>query len=295
MNGTHVCVDGVLFDAAVPQLLVTDRGFPLGDAVFETLRARAGKPIEIGEHVARLSHALELLEIPVVADLGLRLERWIADLLTADGLAGPRDDAAVRVTISRGAAPGRGVLPPDGLAATIVVQAWPMAPPPRAWLVDGLQLTISSVRRDPENPMAAITSTSRADSVFARLEARRAGADDALFLTTDGYLAEATSANLFVVHDRRLRTPSLDCAVLPGTTRGWLLQWAGQAGLRPEETFLTSRDLAEADEAFLSSSIAGVLPVTRFEGRAIGGGVPGPWTRRARADREACFGAEGAA
>jgi branched-subunit amino acid aminotransferase/4-amino-4-deoxychorismate lyase len=132
-----------------------------------------------------------------------------------------------------------------------------------------------------------LKTTSRADFVVARLEARDAGADDALFLTIDGFLSEATSANLFLVRGDELATPSLACAILAGTTRDWILGWAAGAGLRPTEGLLTSRDLHEADEAFLSSSVAGILPVTRFEGEPIGDGRPGPWTLRARADREA--------
>ena len=89
-----------------------------------------------------------------------------------------------------------------------------------------------------------------------------------------------------------LATPSLECAILPGTTRSWLLGWGERVGLRPVEGHLRRADLAAADEAFLSSSVAGILPVTRFEGAPIGDGRPGPWTRRARADREALF-AEG--
>jgi branched-chain amino acid aminotransferase len=151
----------------------------------------------------------------------------------------------------------------------------------------GLHLVVSSVRRDPENPLNALKTTSRADYVYARIEARTAGADDALFLTVDGYLSEATSANVFIVRGDELATPALACAILPGTTRDWILRWGSTAGLRPVEGWLTARDLAEADEAFLSSSVAGILPVTRFAGEAIGTGRPGPWTMRARDDREA--------
>jgi branched-subunit amino acid aminotransferase/4-amino-4-deoxychorismate lyase len=92
-----------------------------------------------------------------------------------------------------------------------------------------------------------------------------------------------------MVADGRLITPSLACGILEGTTRAWLLGWGERAGLRPDEGLFTTRHLAEADEAFACSSVAGVVPVTRFEGRPIGDGRPGSWTRRARADREACF------
>jgi branched-chain amino acid aminotransferase len=168
-----------------------------------------------------------------------------------------------------------------------VIQAWPVVPPPRGHLEEGLRLVASAVRRDPTNPLAALKTTSRADYVYARLEARAAGADDALFLTIDGHLSEATTANVFLVRGTELATPSLDCAILPGTTRDWLLAWADRAGLRAAETLLTPEDLATADEAFLSSSVAGVLPVTAWNGGPIGDGRPGRWTRRAREDREA--------
>ena len=83
-----------------------------------------------------------------------------------------------------------------------------------------------------------------------------------------------------------MRPLALDCAILPGTTRSWLLRWAASVGLRPVEGWLTPDELATADEAFVCSSVAGILPVTRFNGHSVGDGVPGPWTRRARADRE---------
>jgi branched-chain amino acid aminotransferase len=293
---THVWVDGRLEPADGPHLSVFDRGFQLGDGIFETLRARGGRPAELEEHVARLRRSAEGLSIPLPGDVGERLAAAIAELLAAEGLDGPDGDASIRITVSRGPFRGRGLLPPDEHPApTIVVQAWRVVTPPASHLEIGLHLVASSVRRDPENPLSAFKTTSRADYVYARLEARTAGADDALFLTTDGFLSEATSANVFLVRagmdGRELATPALACAILPGTTRSWILRWADGAGLRPTETWLTTADMAAADEAFLSSSVAGILPVTRCEGEPIGEGRPGPWTMRARADREAFLGA----
>ena len=293
MSG-HVWVDGRLLPATGPHLSVFDRGFQLGDGVFETLRARGAHPTEMTEHVARLRHSAAGLDIPLPDDIGSRLAAGIAELLAADGLDGPAGDATVRITVSRGPFRGRGLLPPDeDVEATIAIQAWPVIPPRADHLERGLHLVASAIRRDPSNPIATLKTTSRADYVYARLEARRAGADDALFLTTDGHLSEGTTANIFLVRQAaddgavELATPSLDRAILPGTTRSWLLGWGLRVGLRPLEGWLTREDLAAADEAFLSSSVAGILPVTRFEGAPIGGGLPGPWTMRARADREA--------
>jgi branched-chain amino acid aminotransferase len=166
-----------------------------------------------------------------------------------------------------------------------------VTPAPTGHLETGLALVASAVRRDPGNPIVTLKTTSRADYVYARLEARRAGADDALFLTVSGHLSESTTANVFLVRRAadgvtELATPALDCAILPGTTRSWLLRWAASVGLRPVEGWLTPDELATADESFVCSSVAGILPVTRFNGHPIGDGRPGPWTRRARADRE---------
>ncbi len=297
MNVTNIWIDGVLAPADGAHVSAFDRGFQLGDGVFETLRAHGNHPTELPEHIARLRGSAQGLGIDLPPDLEDVLARAVADLLAAEGLDGPTGDASIRITVTRGAFRGRGLLPADEeVPATIVVQAWPVPPPPAGHLENGLHLITSAVRRDPENPLAALKTISRADYVYARLEARRAGADDALFLTVDGFLSEATSANLFIVADGRLRTPALACAILPGTTRSWILRWGANLGLDPEEGWLTTRDLAEADEAFVCSSVAGILPATRFDGHPIGDGEPGPWSHRARVDREAFIagGAEGA-
>ncbi len=290
----HVWVDGRVLPADGAHLSVFDRGFQLGDGIFETLRVRSSHPTELSQHIARLRRSAAGLDIPLPDDLEHRLTAGIADLLAAEGLDGPAGDASVRITVSRGAFRGRGLLPPDEIVeATLAIQAWPVDAPRPDHLLHGLHLIASAVRRDPANPLATLKTTSRADYVYARLEARRAGADDALFLTIDDHLSEGTTANIFLVRRAikdgvpELATPSLVCAILPGTTRSWLLAWGPRVGLRAFEGLLTRADLAAADEAFLSSSVAGVLPVTRFEGVPIGDGLPGPWTRRARADREA--------
>ncbi len=213
----HVWIDGRIVSAEGPHLSAFDRGFQLGDGVFETLRVRGGHPTELEEHTARLRRSATGLGIVLAAELETTLAGGIADLLAAEGMGGPDGDASVRITISRGAFTGRGLLPPDeDVAPTAVIQAWPVVPPPAGHLERGLHVIVSAVRRDPENPLAALKTTSRADYVYARIEARGAGADDALILTVDGFLSEATTANVFLVRGERLATPSLACAILPG-------------------------------------------------------------------------------
>ena len=286
LAGHHVWVDGNLLAADAPHLSAFDRGFQLGDGVFETLRVRGGHPTELTEHLARLRRSADGLEIALPASLEIDVAGGIDAVLRAESLSGPDGDASVRITVSRGTSAGRGLLPPGSIDATIVIQAWPVVPAPAAQLARGLHLIVSSVRRDPESQLVGLKTTSRADYVFARLEAQRADGDDALFLTTDGHLSEATSANVFLVRGSELATPALGCAILAGTTRSWIIAWAARVGLTAVESWLTTADLVGADEAFLCSSVAGILPVTKLDGAAIGTGRPGPWTTRARADRE---------
>ena len=287
-------VDGVLLAADARHISAFDRGFQLGDGVFETLRAAGGRVTELAEHTARLRGSADGLAIELPDDLDTRLVTGIDNLLAAEGLGGPNGDASVRITVTRGPWMSRGLLPaPDErLMATIVIQAWPVTAAPGTTPAHGISAVSSRVRRDPGNPLATLKTTSRADYVYAKLEARRAGADDALFFTVDGHLSEATSANVFLIRRAadgvlELATPSLTCAILAGTTRSWILRWAASVGLRPHEGQLTRADLAAAEEVFLTASVAGVVPVVRLDGQLVGDGQPGPWTLRARANREA--------
>ncbi len=279
-------VDGSLVAATRPVLLVGDRGFQLGDGVFETLRVRRGVAIELGLHLARLREGLGVLAIPVPWS-DEQLDAAIAAVVAENAPV----DATVRITVTRGAPAARGLLPGGwrGLRPTVAVQAWPHVPPAVELLRRGVRLITWSGRRDPGHPLAAVKTISRADHVHAKLEAERAGADDALTLTLDGHVAEATTSNLAILAAGRLLTPPLAAGILAGTTRDWLLRPEGAASLAlpAAEAWLTPADVMAADEVLLCSSVAGALPVVSLDGVAITGGIPGPWARRLREAREA--------
>jgi branched-chain amino acid aminotransferase len=293
-GGHSVWLDGSLVHARGPHLSVTDRGFQLGDGLFETARARRGIVIELDEHLERLRAGCQVLGLNLsVSDE--QLADGCAELLAAEGLAGagaagddPVGDAAIRITVSRGPLERRGLLPPgfEDLVATIVIQAWPYVATTPELLERGVRAVTSTIRRDPASPLAGVKTTSRADYVYARLEAARAEADDALFLTLDGRLSEATAANLFVIAGPTLATPPLSAAILVGTTRTWLLAHAEQLGLTTAEVDLRPAGLLAADEAFLTGSVAGLVPLVALDGRPIGTGRPGSRTRALRAARE---------
>lgn len=284
--GPVVWVDGRLQPADAPAVPVADRAFQLGDGVFETLRVRRGVPIELHGHLRRLRAGLATLEIPLPWS-----DADVAAAITATVAVNAPADAAVRITVSRGAPASRGLLPAGwrDIRATLVVQAWPNPGVPAALLERGVRAIVSTARRDPASPLAGVKTVSRADYVWTKLEADRAGADDAISLTLDGHVAEATTASLALVIGDALRTPPLATGVLAGTTRDWLLGADGAAavGLAAGEAAFGLEELLGADEAILCSSVAGIVPLVEVDGRSIGDGRPGAWARRLRDAREA--------
>jgi branched-subunit amino acid aminotransferase/4-amino-4-deoxychorismate lyase len=251
-------------------------------------------PIEWAEHHERLQEGATALAIHLPPERILRA--GLAELLLAEHLDGPGDgrsvpgDAAVRITVSRGSLERRGTLPAgwEVAHATVAIQAWAHAPTSPELLARGVRAILSRVHRDPASPLAGIKATSRADYVYARLEAERAGVDEAIFPTLDGRISEATSANVFAIAGDRLLTPPVSAAILAGTTRTWLLADPSvrALGLEPVEADLRPGDLASADEAFLSSTVAGLVPLVALDGRPVGGGRPGERTLALRDTRE---------
>jgi branched-chain amino acid aminotransferase len=161
----------------------------------------------------------------------------------------------------------------------VVAVHGPPAFPPATYHA-GLAVRIASGRRNEHAMTAGLKTLAYTDSVAALAEARASGADDALFLDTAGHLSEGTSSNVFVVRGETLATPPLSCGALPGITRAAVAEVAAGLGLAVEERPVAPDELFAAGEAFLTSSLRGIAPVVRVDRRPLGGGVPGPVTRR---------------
>lgn len=260
---------------------VRDRGFTLGDGVFETMRLRGGRVFRLPAHRARLARGLAALAIPEPA----MLDRWIAAAVSTSN-SSMGGDAAMRVTVTRGVgAPG--LAPPRDVRPTVVVT---VGVPPR---VDpevyqrGLGSVVAQGRRNERAQTAGLKTTAYAEGVMALLEARRAGEDEAIFLDTQGRCSEATASNLFIWAEGHLLTPSVACGALPGITRAAVLELADALGWASAERPFAIDALYAADEAFLTSSLRGVVPLVRIEGRPIGRGGPGERTQRLMSAYEA--------
>lgn len=229
-----------------------DRGFTLGDGLFETMRVASGTVLRVQAHLARLAAGARVLGLPLpLPALDL------ADALAATAAANALTDGALRLTLTRGVGP-RGVLPPAAPVPTLVITAAPL-PPPAA---PARLVIVERTRRNEFSPLAQVKSLNYLDNILARQEAAARGADDGVLLNTRGEVAETSIANLFAVLDGALVTPPLAAGVLPGIMRAAVL--AQGAAERP----LTVADLARAEEIVLTSAL-GIRSVAALEGRDL--------------------------
>jgi len=244
-------LNGSLMEPEAARIAPGDRGFTLGDGLFETLRVKAGRIQRRDAHLARLARGAAVLALPLPA---LDLAAVLEEVRAANGL----EEGSLRLTVTRGEGP-RGVLPPPSPQPTVLVTAAPLASP----AAPARLILARRTRRNEFSPLAGVKSLNYLDNILARQEAAEAGADDAILLNTRGSVAETSIANLFAVIGGRLLTPLLTDGVLPGIMRAAVLALEGT-----EET-LTPADLARADEVLLTSSL-GIRSVALLEGRPLG-------------------------
>jgi branched-chain amino acid aminotransferase len=277
-----------LNDKFVPQeeavVSVFDHGFLYGDGVYETLRAYRGRVFQLAEHLARLERSASRIQL----HLPVSLER-LTDLVRESLSRNQLQEAYLRITVSRGAGE-IGLDPALCKSPTLVILAKPFQPYPESLYADGVSVIVAKTRRNlPEALPPQVKSLNFLNNILAKMEAKAAGAHEALMLNHQGELTEGTTSNLFVVQRGRVRTPAVECGILNGITRGLVLQLASELGLPSEETRLTVDDLLRADECFLTNTTQEVLPVTRVNGTMIGNGRPGEITRRLHASFRACL------
>jgi len=250
---------------------IDDRGFLLGDGLFETVLFKAGRPVLWEAHMARLTRGCLAIGLPPPDARRLEAEarRAVADRRLGSARA------AVRLTWTAGSG-GRGLGRPEPPTPRLVASA---AASPRP---DGpATVVVSKIRRNARSPSARLKSLGYLDNVLARREAEAAGADEALMLNTAGHAASAAAANLFWITDGRLHTPSLACGVLDGIMRAQVMAAA------PVEEVRASLDtLLQAEAAFLTNSLIGIRTIRLLAGRFL---QPHPIIGQLNADLEALF------
>lgn len=238
-----------------------DRGFLLGDGVFDTLVAFNGMPVEGERHLARLVEQAATIRIEIDA-ASIRAD-W------QRSLAG-KDFCIQRTTITRGASE-RGLWPDRVFVPTRALSVTPWTPS----LIQGsVALVTSAIRRNEQAPTSRLKSLSYLDNVLAAREAKERGVDDALLLNTRGSVACTTIANVFALTGMRLMTPPLSDGVLAGTMRALVLELAASVGLTADERTLTPSDLAAAGLLFVTNSVRFLRPVSSLDGKKWPGELP---------------------
>ena len=249
-----VWFNGAFVEGAL-RLDAHDRGFLLGDGVFETVSVINHKPLWLDDHVQRMARAATELGLPFNAEV---LFAALTEVLKKSAA----QCEVLRITLSRGKAE-RG-LAGDGTSPSLLITLDEFA---AKNLFQPCRLKVSQVRRNESAPSSRLKTLSYIDGIMAAREVA-ADADDALMLNTSGHVASSTVANIFVIHGDEVITPSLDQGILPGITRRILLD--KKLGLKPVERAVPLEDLVRADAVFLCNSLRFIRPVTTLNGEPLG-------------------------
>ncbi len=268
-------IDGKIIDGSDAVVSVMDHGFLYGDGVFEGIRITHGRVFRLDDHLARLENSAKLISLELPASVAELRE---ATLATAAAF-GERE-AYVRLIVSRGVGPF-GVDPTPCPEPRFICLVGSVVLYPEERRRQGLRLVTAAVRRpSPDVLDTRVKSLNYLNNIQAKLQAVRAGVDDALLLNQAGRVAEASVANVFCVRGGALATPALSEGPLGGITRDSVLKIAAAQGIEAREEPLTRYDLITADEVFLTGSGAGLIPVAELDGRVIGSADERPMLAR---------------
>jgi branched-chain amino acid aminotransferase len=271
LNGSVVHWNGQLVPADEARVSVFDAGFLYGDGIYETMRAYSGQAFALERHLQRLAHSAEAIR------LALPGSAEIAGAVTATIRANGLDSAVVRVTVTRGRLARRLDLSSCG-SPSVLVTAEPYDIARDLERRQGIAVISSRFLRLSGSPLAGVKSTNYQVSLFARNEAREAGAAEVLLPNESGDIVEAAAANVFAVEGGQLVTPPLRAGILGGITREIVLEIAARRGMVVTESTLSRERLATADELFLTGTTIQVAPIVQVDGVPAGDGRPGPVT-----------------
>jgi len=267
-----IYLNGQLIPRSKAKLSPFDHGFLYGYGLFETMRAYNGHVFRLDRHLARLRRSAQSLDLANRL-AAFDLEAACTKTLEANKLKGAR----LRLTVSA----GEGDMTPDPSTCsspTVLITAQNLVPLPAGKYETGFKAALSSLRRNSQSPLSRLKSTCYMENILARMAAKAAGCDEAIFLNEQGYLTEGSSTNIFLVSNGELITPCFESGVLPGITRDAVLEIARTSNIKATERWVQLNELIEAQEAFLTNSILELMPLVSVESRPIGTGKPGKLT-----------------
>jgi branched-chain amino acid aminotransferase len=262
-------VNGCFVPASQAAVSVGDLGLVRGYGVFDVLRTYNRVPFALRRHLERLQRSAQQIDLPLPATID-RLEQLVYECLARNAGIEPAVDVTVRLIVTGGSAAS--FMLPEGESSLMIIVA-PVRAVAAGYYSEGASLITVDIPRF----MPSVKSINYISAILGQKQARQAGAVEALYCTRDGIISECTTSNFFVVREGQLITPDQD--VLAGITRNVAIELASDLGevvLRP----ILRQELAEVDEAFITSTTKEIMPIARVDDIRIGSGGPGPHTQR---------------
>lgn len=269
----QIWLDGKLVPEEDAKISVFDHGLLYGDGIFEGIRAYHGRVFRLKQHLERLYNGAHVLML----DMWLTPEEMsqaVVETCRANNLT----DCYIRLVVTRGVG-DLGLDPRKCPKTSVFCIATGIALYPDEVYQNGLKLITCSTRRNrPDSLNGEIKSLNYLNNILAKMETTQAGVPEGIMLTADGYVAECTGDNLFLVDGNCLITPPDSIGNLPGITRGAVMDVAREAGMCVTEKLFRLREVYTAPEVFLTGTAAEIVPVVEVDGRRIGTGKPGKGT-----------------
>ena len=257
------------------KISVYDHGFLYGDGIFEGIRVYSGNIYRMSEHMDRLYNSAKsiLLTVPYTKE-------ELTEIVVQSVQKNQIEDAYIRLVVSRGVG-DLGLDPYKCKQAQVVVIVEPLTLFPKHLYETGIEIvTVPTRRNRPDVLSPKVKSLNYLNNVLVKIEAHLANVSEALMLNDQGYVAEGSADNVFIMKDETIYTPPGYIGALEGITRNAIIEIAGDLGYEVKEEPFTRHDVYTADEVFLTGTAAEVIAVVKVDGRIIGDGVPGKHTHK---------------
>ncbi len=271
----NIYIDGQFFPEAEAKISVFDHGLLYGDGIFEGIRFYNGRIFQLPEHIDRLYDSARAIAMTIPMS---RAE--MAEACLESARRNELRDGYIRLVVTRGVG-NLGLSPDHCKKPTVIIIAATIALYPEELYAKGLKVVTCGTRRAaPAALPPTVKSLNYLNNILAKIEANAAGAGEGLMLNEQGYVAECTGDNVFVVKNGRISTPPASDGGLKGITRDVVFRIAAEFGTPVGECQLTRYDLYVADECFLTGTAAEIIAMVMLDNRLIGDGIPGALTGR---------------
>lgn len=274
-SSLHIYLDGKIVPESEAKISVFDHGLLYGDGVFEGIRFYNGRVFRLTEHLVRLYESARsiCLNIPISIE---EMEKATLDTIAANNLR----DGYIRLIVTRGVGP-LGLNPYQCPTGSVIVIASSISLYPADKYTNGLTLVTCATRRPPPAALSPqVKSLNYLNNIMAKIEAIQGGGEEGVMLNEQGFVAECTGDNLFIIKGGVIYTPPISAGALNGITRTAAIEVARSLGYEVIESNLTRHDIFVADECFLTGTAAEVIAAVELDRRKIGDGKPGQITQR---------------